>query len=288
MKKRCLALAAAACMLLSGCSSLLERSYSSVEPYTDRYWDSGEADTLKAESYQDLVNSMLMLIERRSEEGVIRYYISNGEDGQVQAARAKYEVCTETLMGSYYLENLVVSVTNGENYCTMTCYMTYREGVQDIDSMMALTDSQSLTDLLRMALREGHDSLTAQFISKVSREEVEQVVQQLWQELYLAELEEELNNNPTPAPEEESEEPTDEEQGETEDPTEGETSEPNEGETQEPNEGNEPDGTDEDSEYEEPDEDTPEDPVIEIPPCPWVIIFYPDTQNAQIVEIRLK
>ena len=65
-------------LLLCGCASLLERSYSSVEPYTDRYWDSGAEDTLKAESYQDLVNSLLMLIEQRSEEVVIRYYAPEG------------------------------------------------------------------------------------------------------------------------------------------------------------------------------------------------------------------
>ena len=54
-----------ACLLLGGCVSLLERSYSVVEPYADRYWDSAAEDTLKAENYQDLVNSLLMQVEQR-------------------------------------------------------------------------------------------------------------------------------------------------------------------------------------------------------------------------------
>ena len=34
------------CLALCGCGMLLERSYSSVEPYANRYWDSGAEDTL--------------------------------------------------------------------------------------------------------------------------------------------------------------------------------------------------------------------------------------------------
>ena len=62
------------CLLLCGCGILLERSYSSVEPYANRYWDSGAEDTLRSETYQDLVNSLLLLVEERAEEGTIRCY----------------------------------------------------------------------------------------------------------------------------------------------------------------------------------------------------------------------
>ena len=60
-------------LALSGCASLLERDYSVVESYADSYWDT-EEDALRAESYQELVNSLLMLVEQRSEEGTIRFY----------------------------------------------------------------------------------------------------------------------------------------------------------------------------------------------------------------------
>ena len=295
MKQRAIALMAALCLLLSGCSSLLERSYSSVEPYTDRYWASDEEDILKAESYQDLVNLLLMLVERRSEEGVIRYTAADWENGQIQAARAKYEVRSETIVGAYYLESLVVTVSMGDSYCTLTCYMTYREEAQDIASVMALSDSESLVDLLRLAVREGHESLTAQFISKVTRSEVEEAVNQLWQELYLMELEESGALEPQPPEdtgegEEESGEGTESEidTGEQSDPggedssaESGEEPAEGDGETGETGEGGEGEGG-----------DTPPDPPVEpeivFPPCPWTIIFYPNTQNAEIVEIRLK
>ena len=47
-------------------------SYSVSEPYADRYWDSGAEDTLRVDNYQDLVNSLLLLIVEGAEDGVIR------------------------------------------------------------------------------------------------------------------------------------------------------------------------------------------------------------------------
>lgn len=299
MKKKILLLMLAVSLTLSGCTSLLERSYSSVEPYTARYWDSGAEDTLKAESYQDLVNSLLMLIEQRSEEVVIRYYAPDGADSYAQAVRAKHEVQNETLLGSYLLSSLTIIYSNNDGYCTLTYNMTYREDVQDPSALMALTDSQSLVDLLRLAVREGHASLTAQFISKISREEVLEAVTSLWQELYLDELEtsgalkpqlpEDSETDLTNPPLEdtsgaETGDGSSEEQGETEqNPDESSTDAedpPSENPEDDPENGENAESGDQPVE--------PLEPVIEFPPCPWEIIFYPDANTAEIVEIVLK
>ena len=101
MKKRMAVSFLAVCLLLSGCASLLERSYSVVEPYADRYWDASAEDTLRVENYQDLVNSLLMLIEERAEDGVIRYYTEGDAYGLAQ--QATKEVKEETMLGSYLL-----------------------------------------------------------------------------------------------------------------------------------------------------------------------------------------
>ena len=156
MKKRILVLALAGSLLLSGCTSLLERSYSVVEPYADRYWDANAEDTLRAESYQDLVNSLLMLIEEGAEDGVIRYYTAG--DAYGLALQATQEVREETMLGSYLLEKITFTYQMmEEGVCTLTYEMVYREDAEDVDSLMVLSDSQSLVDLLRLAIREGHD-----------------------------------------------------------------------------------------------------------------------------------
>ena len=291
MNRKIAVLLLVTCLTLCGCTSLLERSYSSVEPYTDRYWDSGAEDTLKAESYQDLVNSLLLLIEQRSEEVVIRYYAPEGTDAYAQAIAAKYEVQNETLLGSYLLSSLTLVYTSNTGYCTLTYTMSYRADAQDISTLMSLSDSQSLVDLLRVALREGHDSVTAQFISKLSREEVLNAVTSLWQELYLDELEASGFFDPPP---EDSGDTADTDAPPSDDSTQtGEEGEnapdtpPDEPEDEENTPDDAPDNG-EDTEVQPPPEDEPAPLVIEFPPCPWRIIFYPDADTAEIVTIILK
>ena len=141
---------------------------------------------------------------------------------------------------------------------------------------MTLGDPQSLTDLLRLTLRENHSRLTARFVYDTDGQEVEAVVESLWQELYRAELEaqqppEAEGTQPLPGEEAElPEEDAAQEQPETP-----------------PADGTEPpaDGTGEG----EPTTGTePEEPEIIYPPCPWEIRWYPARDRAELVEIELK
>ena len=176
-----LALLLAVCLSLSGCASLLERSYSVVEPYTDRYRDSGGEDALRAESYQDLVNSLMMLVEQRAEEGTIRCY--EEANSYILARRARQEVRQDTTLGAYLLDGLNFTYEGEEGYCTLTCHMSYREDAEDLGSVMTISDSQSLVDLLRLAVREELEKLTVRFVNDTSQTDVTAAIDALWQEL---------------------------------------------------------------------------------------------------------
>ena len=169
------------CLLLTGCGALLERSYSVVEPYADRYWDSAAEDTLRAENHQDLVNSLLMLVDERAEEGTIRCY--GAANSYLQAQSACREVSEETALGSYLLSSLTFDYANSAGYSALTCRMSYREDAEDPASLMTLSDSQSLVDLLRLAVREELEKQTARFPYNTPREEVTGAVERLWREL---------------------------------------------------------------------------------------------------------
>lgn len=264
MKKRILPLLMALALALTGCASLLERSYTVVEPYTDRYWDSAAEDTLRAESYQDLVNSLLMLVEQRAEDGIIRYYAEKDEDIYFQALNAQQEVRYETALGAYLLDRMTFLFSRGDAYTTLTFSMTYREEAGDPESLMVLSDTQSLVDLLRMAVREGHEMLTARFFTETAGEDVEAAVESLWQELHQDET--------VPAASTETPQPPEGEMppAETTTPTDPEVPE-GEGETPAPTTEGE----------------VPAAAVVEYPPCPWTIRFYPDRERAEIVEILL-
>ena len=90
MKKRILLLAAALCLLCSGCGGgLLEREWSSVTPHSAGYWENGDKDTLRADSYQDAVNAILMLVANHAERGVVRcYFGSDAEYAELAAEGA--------------------------------------------------------------------------------------------------------------------------------------------------------------------------------------------------------
>ena len=168
-------------LALSGCASLLERDYSVVESYADSYWDT-EEDALRAESYQELVNSLLMLVEQRSEEGTIRFY-TDSDAPYSQVVEASREVREETALGAYLVEEMSFLYQRTEDHCTLTWNIAYREGAADPDSLMTLSDAQSLVDLLRLAVREGHEKLTARFSYEIPRQEAIDAVEQLWREL---------------------------------------------------------------------------------------------------------
>lgn len=277
--------------LLSGCAALLERSYSVVEPYADRYWDSGEEDTLRVETYQDLVNALVLLITERAEEGVIRCYGEVGELRRVMAARE--EVRTETVEGSYLLRDLRLSPESGTTYSTVTCYMTYREDAEDLDSIMTLSDTQSLVDLLRLAVREELEKQTARFSYDTPREDVTAAVESLWQELCRAEIEaaaaaEEAASAGEGAADGQPEDGSGD--AETPDGARGEdavqalSEEPEEAL---PAEASEEAPADDPENPEEAPAGEPEEPV-DYPPCPWVVRFYPDRETAEVVEVVLR
>ena len=278
----CLAMTAG---LLGGCARLLERSYGITEPYADRYWDSSAEDTLRAETYQDLVNSLLLLVEQKAEEGVIRCYGEAEEYEQVLAARR--EVRQETMLGSYLLKELQLDHEKGSGYSTVTCQMTYREDAEDLGALMPISDSQSLVDLLRLAVREDYEKLAAHFTYEPSREDVAAAVESLWQEICRSEMEELAA---LAVAEEVPEEglPEGEEGVVPEESGEGGAEAPPEEQEDMPPEEEAVDGEAVEGEDGEAVEPPPEEPVIEYPPCPWSIRFYPNQETAEIVEVLLK
>ena len=80
--KKCCVLLLALC-LLAGCTPLLEREYSTVEPHSSKFWESEAAGTLRAENYQDIVNDLLILIGQHTETATLRLY---NVENKLQAA----------------------------------------------------------------------------------------------------------------------------------------------------------------------------------------------------------
>ena len=127
MKKLKIAGALCALLLLTGCASLLERQYSTVEPHSSKFWESEAAGTLRAENYQDIVNDLLLLIGQHTENAAIRLY-NFGDDVSVADTleRATVEIQEETPLGAYAVAYITSSSQSQRGYYEIAVQIGYR------------------------------------------------------------------------------------------------------------------------------------------------------------------
>lgn len=161
MKKSCIALLCAAALTLTGCASILERSYDAVSPHTNQYWEDGtSASALRVEDYQSLVNGLLMLVANQTETGVVRLY---GYIDQASAVAdmdlACSEVTMEDPMGTYLVEYVTYDCTEGTNCFEMTVKIAYQKTPTQVREMVNATTAGALPSLLQTALSEGRTEL---------------------------------------------------------------------------------------------------------------------------------
>ena len=155
MRKKLIPLALALCLTLSGCGNIvLERSYAVSAPHSAVYWENENADTLRADSYQDLVNALLLLLGEHSEEGTVRIY-GNDEAAASMAEQACREVQEETALGAYLLEYISYTDAQEHGYYEMRVRLGYRRTAEEQETIITATSTEGLPDLLRLAAQEG-------------------------------------------------------------------------------------------------------------------------------------
>lgn len=181
MKLRMLALALAVC-LLTGCDSLLERSYSTSEPHSSKFWESEAAGTLRAENYQDVVNDLLLLIGERRETATLRLYdFSDDRSVRDLLERATVEVQKETYMGAYAVSYITVYHEQQKGYYEAQIQIGYRRTLDQIQAIINATSPEALYSLLGATLDAGRNELVVRigYWSADGRERVQETVRQL-------------------------------------------------------------------------------------------------------------
>ena len=176
--------------LLTGCASLLERTYSKVEPHSSRFWESEAADTLRAENYQDIVNDLLILIGQHTESASLRLY--NFEDDLAAAAameQAAAETQQETPLGAYAVEYMTSAGQSRRGYYEATVKISYRRTAEQVQSLVNATSPEAVYSLLDAALDEGRTELAIRvsYWGTDGRGRVEAAVEQLRKERGLEE-----------------------------------------------------------------------------------------------------
>ena len=161
MKKHMLCLMMAAVLFLSGCGSFLEREYSKVEPHSSTYYESENHSVLRAESYQDLVNDLLVLVGGHAEEGTIFYYGAEEMPADDAAEKACREVQQDTPMGAYAIDYMTYTVDDEpRNYSAITLTLRYRRTAEQVNGIVHTSGVTALYDLLTDAAQSGAGELT--------------------------------------------------------------------------------------------------------------------------------
>lgn len=186
MKKRAAALLALLCLLLSGCgNAVLERSYSVFSPYSEIYRENEDADTLRADSYQELVNALLLLLGEHSEEGTVRIY-GNNDAAAAMAEQACREVQEDTALGAYLLDYISYTDAQEHGYYEMRVRLGYRRTAEEQKNIITATSTEALPDLLRLAAeQEGTERIAIRFgYFSTDREGLRAMVQAVRQEMW--------------------------------------------------------------------------------------------------------
>lgn len=180
MRKKLSALALLMALLLTctGCS-LLEREWYEVTPHSSAFYEGEGRDVLRADTYQDLVNDILLLVGNHSEEGTIwLYYAQEGLDAGEAAEKACREVEEDTPMGAYAVSYIQYTVDDtARNYSEIAVTIGYQRTEQQIVDVAHATNVAALEDLLTEAAQSGKTELAVQFSSyEGTAQQVQQIV----------------------------------------------------------------------------------------------------------------
>lgn len=186
MKRKLLPALLAMTLLLSGCGSFLHREYSVVEPHSSSYYEDTHRGVLRAESDQDVINDLLVLIGKQAKEGVIWLYGDEEllDAGQIAEAACR-EVQEETALGAYAVEYLTYTIdSTPRNYDVIAVTIGYRRTPEQISAMVHTTSILALYDLLTAAAASDASELAVElsYFEEAQKADVHRIVAQVQQE----------------------------------------------------------------------------------------------------------
>ena len=149
---------------MTGCGDFLDREWYEVKDHSPTYYEGEGRDVLRADTYQDLVNNILILVGNHAESGTIwLYYAQEGLDAAEAAEKASREVEKDTPMGSYAVSYIQYTVDDtARNYSEIVVSIGYKRTEKEIINMVHATNVSALHDLLSDAAAEGKTSLVVQ------------------------------------------------------------------------------------------------------------------------------
>lgn len=153
MKRQLLALLAAAVLLLTGCSGVLNREFFSVTPHNAAPLDEENPSMLRADSYQEIVNALMYLVAQGAEEGTIRVYLDHAKLADFLAA-ARSEVVEEDPLGAYAVSEISYRSTPLAECSQVEVAIRYRRTQEQIADIVSVTGAAAIRGEFKAALAD--------------------------------------------------------------------------------------------------------------------------------------
>ncbi len=153
LKKAIPALLLAALLPLSGCASMLERTVSSAEIHADYPVSSDEDATLRVESYQALVNSILYYVNEHSSSGTLRLYNYEG-NAEEDLQRACADVTASEPLAAYGVRDISYLITRILTYYEVELSIQYAHSQATLDSIRTVNGTSVLRGELSAMVEE--------------------------------------------------------------------------------------------------------------------------------------
>lgn len=187
MKTSLLLLLLLCTITLTGCGSLLERSYASVTPHTQFQDEEENAAILRAETYQGLVSALLHLVEQGTESGIVRLYqyssVTGSATGDVD--QACLEVTQEDPLGAYAVDYIKYDVQPTAAYYQVEVKLAYTIPTEELKQVISVTASTAVARELEELLPSKPQKVVFR-ISYFSQEDSIETHRQAVQEAYAA------------------------------------------------------------------------------------------------------
>lgn len=157
MKRRIICLAAAVCLLLSGCS-WMDGNYLSVQPHREQL--SGTQDGVTAASnYQQLRHVMTELVEAGYENAVI--HVGEYDRNQLPKAmeNAISYICNLLPLGAYAVDDITYDIGTVGGEPAVSVYISYIHGRSEIRNIQNVADNTQAKQILGEVLDQCSDGV---------------------------------------------------------------------------------------------------------------------------------
>jgi hypothetical protein len=158
MKRRLAALSLALVLLCTGCSSMLQRSYSSSVQHVE-YAVTEDSSILRAENYRGLVDGILYFVNAHTGQGIIRLY-NYTTDVESDLSGACQEVLLEDPLTAYAVDDISYTFSRIISYYEVTLTFTYARTLQEVSAIQSVTNADAVQQALQEAMTSFSSSLT--------------------------------------------------------------------------------------------------------------------------------